>query len=92
MFVDIAAMAEGHDHNQQHIVCHGVDDSVVPNPDSIPRSTAQRPGRGWARILGEQRNRASNSRPSLRVEFLQRPSGCGAELNSVRYRPSRGRP
>jgi hypothetical protein len=40
MFVDIAAMAKGHDHNQQHIVCHGVDDSVVPNPDSIPRSTA----------------------------------------------------
>ena len=51
MLVDIAAMAESHDYNEKHLSFHGVDDSVFTDPDSVTRSTAQRPRRRWARIL-----------------------------------------
>jgi len=83
VLVDVAAIAEGHDHNEQHIVSHGVDNSVVPDPDSVTRSTAKRPGRRRARVLGEQRDGALNARPSLSVQFLQRPRSRGAQLDRV---------
>src|ERR1019366_6878196 len=77
-------MAEGYDYNKEHLVCHGVDDSVFPDPDSVTRSSAQRPGRRRPRILREERDRALNPRPSLWVKLLKRPRSCGAQLNPVR--------
>jgi hypothetical protein len=58
-------MAEGYDYNKEHLVCHGVDDSVFPDPDSVTRSSAQRPGRRRPRILSQERDHALNPRPSL---------------------------
>ena len=83
MRVDIAAVTEGHDHNQQDIVGHGVDDSVFTDSDSVARSTAERPGRGRARVLGEQRYGALNARPNVWVQFLERPRSRGAQLDPV---------
>ena len=78
MFVDIAAVAESHDHNKQHIVRLGVDDSVVPDPDSVSRSTAEGPGRGWARVLGEQRIFSLSDRE------LRKPASLSASVSVAR--------
>jgi hypothetical protein len=40
MFVDVSWMSECHDDHEQDIVDDGVNDPIIPHPQSITRSTA----------------------------------------------------
>jgi hypothetical protein len=35
---DVATMAKGHGYDKEHVVVHGVDDSVFPDSDSVTRA------------------------------------------------------
>ncbi len=81
--IDVTSMADGNNHDQQHSIIDGVDDSVVPNPQPVTLSTSQRPRRRRARILGEQRNCPLN--PGLRrsINLAKFAKGCRSKFDAV---------
>jgi len=51
--IDLASMSKSHDHDQEHVISNGVDDAVVANAHPIARTTSQRSGCWWPRVVGK---------------------------------------
>ena len=83
MVIDIAAVAEAHDHDQHHIVVHGVADAVVADADAKTRPALQGSRARRARVLCQQGDRALNALSNLRIELAQGPGRCRAKLEAV---------
>ena len=83
-FVDFSSVPKRHDHHEEDVVLHGVDDAVVTDPNPQTWAALQRPGRWRSWVLREQSNRALDAPADLGVELAKRP-GCGRpELDAIR--------
>ncbi len=83
LVVDVATVSEpDHDH-QQHVVLNRVDDAIVAYPDPKAGTPLQgsRGRRSW--IFCEQRDRALDPTPYLRIELAQGANGRRAKLDAV---------
>ena len=83
MVVDVAPMPEPYHDDQQHVVLDGIDDAVIPDPNTEARTSLQGTCSRWARILREQCDGALDTSPNLRVELVQGPGSRRAKLDAV---------
>ncbi len=76
-------MSEPHYDDQQHVVLDGVDDAVVPDPDTESRTPLQGSRARWPRILGQQCDGAVDSSPNVGIELAERTGCGGTKLDAV---------
>lgn len=67
--VDVPSMSKSHDDDHEHVVLDGVDDAVVTNSNTKPRSALKSLRSRWARILGEQGDGTLDATAALGIEL-----------------------
>jgi hypothetical protein len=67
--VDVAAVPERDDNDQEDVVDDGVDDPVVADSHPIARSASQTPRGRWTRILGQECDRCPDAGFDVTVEL-----------------------
>ena len=83
--VDIAAVTQGDDNHQQHVIMDGVDDRVIAHahPEAVTALECLCPGR--ARILAKQRDRAADAIAVLVIDALERSNGGGSKFDPIAH-------
>lgn len=74
----MAAVPKPHDHDEQHVIVHGVDDAVLPHPNAKTGPSLQSLRARGARVLRQQGDGALHAVPNLRVELAQGSGRGGA--------------
>lgn len=81
--VDVAAVPERDDNDEEHVVLNGVDDAIVTDPNAESWSAFQGSGGRWTRVLRQKCDRALDPATDRRVELAQRSYGRWSQLDPV---------
>ena len=85
--INVAAVPDCHNHNQQNVVMNRVKDPVIANSQSEAVSPTKRTRRRRAWIKRQECNGALNSRLNRAIDFPKFTQGCRTKLNLVLGHP-----
>jgi len=81
--VDVTAVSNRDDHDEENIICNRVNDAVISDPNAKAWATLESARSRRARVLRQQGNGTLQAMPDQRVKLAQGATGRRSQLDAV---------
>ena len=81
--VDVTAVSNRDDHDEENIICNRVNDAVITDPNAKAWATLESARSRRARVLRQQRNCTLQAMTDRRVELAQGANGRRTQLDPI---------